>query len=201
MRTARTALIAGAAALGIAGLAGLALAAGPSVHEMTIRIPGGGLAQIEYTGNVAPKVMFSSGPSLPFAADYGFRDSPFAELDRISAAMDRQMDEMLQQVRSMQPLMFSGPLNQAVLRNMPAGASSYSFVSTMSGNGFCSRSVQIIASPDGGKPKVVSHSSGNCGADPGATMPSTTSADAPSNTLQTVSLKTVRPQPSARRGI
>ena len=49
------------------------------------------------------------------------------------------------------------------MRSPPAGSQSYSFVSTLSGNGVCVRSTQITASGNGAAPKVASHSSGNCG--------------------------------------
>ena len=47
---------------------------------------------------------------------------------------------------------------------VPFGGESYSFVSTISGNGVCSQSVRIISRGDGTKPVVERHSSGNCGA-------------------------------------
>jgi hypothetical protein len=60
---------------------------------------------------------------------------------------------------------------------MPAGGHSYSYISTMSGNGVCSRSVEIT-SQGNGPPRVVSHSSGNCdpaigGSTGAATLPAT----------------------------
>jgi hypothetical protein len=45
----------------------------------------------------------------------------------------------------------------------PPGSQSYSFVSTMSGSGVCTRSVEITSMGNGAAPRVVSHSSGNCG--------------------------------------
>ena len=200
MHSVRTVLLAGAAALGIAGLTGLALAAGPSFHVMTIQLPGGGVEHIQYTGNAPPKVVFASGPAFPFfAAAWGSPfwgpESPFAELDRVSAMMDRQMAAMMRDAQTMQP----DGLYSAVMKDAPPGASSYSFVTTMSGNGFCSRSVQITSSPNGGKPQVVSHTSGNCG---GATTPSLSAT--PSQTsehLQTISFKPVHPAKTSHQGI
>jgi len=200
MRTVRTVLLAGAAAL---GLAGLALAAGPVYHEMTIRLPGGGVEHIRYTGNLAPKVMLVSGPAMPVAAGSGFWSVayPFAELDRVSAMMDRQLAAMMDQARAMQQLAPPSGLDQAVLKDAPPGTSSYSMITTMSGNGFCSRSVQITSSPDGGKPKVVSNTSGNCGVQPGTSAPSASVAAPQPQGLQTISLKALHPVPSPKHGI
>lgn len=199
MRTVRTVLLAGAAALGIAGLAGLAMAAGPAFHEITVLLPGGGVEHIRYTGNVAPKVDYVSGPAVPVAWNAWSVSSPFAELDRISAIMDRQMSVMMQQAQAMQQAAFSGGLDQAVMKDMPAGTSSYSFVSTMSGNGVCSRSVQITSSPNGGKPKVVSHTSGNCGSAPSA--PANLDSAKPAAGVQTISWKGKPAAPAPRHGI
>jgi hypothetical protein len=63
------------------------------------------------------------------------------------------------------------PPNQPIemaLGDLPSGTESYSMVSTWSGNGVCTQSVEIT-SPANGKPRVVSHSSGNCGSAPGST--------------------------------
>jgi hypothetical protein len=54
---------------------------------------------------------------------------------------------------------------------MPPGTASYTMVSTWSGNGVCTQSVEITTPANGGKPRVVSHSSGNCGSAPGTMGP------------------------------
>ena len=56
----------------------------------------------------------------------------------------------------------SGRLTEAALRSLPRGSQSYSFVSTTSGNGVCSQSVEITAMGNDQPPRVVRHSSGNC---------------------------------------
>ncbi len=194
MRTTTTVFLAGAA---IAGLTGLALAAGPAIHEMTVQGPDGAVAQVRYTGSVAPKVTFVQGPANPFAVSFWGEPSPFAELDRITALMDRQMAQMMYQARALeQP---GSPLSQAVLTDVPAGSASYSFVSTASGNGFCMRTTQITSSPNGGKPKVVSQTSGNCGGQSG-TAAQVKNAP-PSGSLQTISYKPGHAEAQPRRGI
>ena len=52
--------------------------------------------------------------------------------------------------------------SQAALAKLPAGTVQYSFVSSSSGNGNCSRSVQLTSFGPDQPPKVVSQSSGDC---------------------------------------
>lgn len=154
----------------VAGITGLAFAAGPQVHEMTIAMPNGGTAHVRYTGDVPPKVNFVQGLQSPFAMTAfgpGFgAPPPFAEIARIQAQMNRQMAVMMLQARQMQAAAMRDPLYHATLNGAPAGNSAPSFVSTLSRKNYCFRSVQITASPDGGSPKVVSRTEGNCGGSP-----------------------------------
>src|ERR1041385_5497790 len=98
MRIPTSLIIAGAAIFGLAGLAPT-VAREFGTHTMTVRVPGGGVATIEYAGKVAPKVSFQAVPIAgpwadPFIA-FTQRDFPaFAALDRVSAAMDQQIDAM-----------------------------------------------------------------------------------------------------------
>jgi hypothetical protein len=170
MRTLRKALFAGAAAVAL-GFSGAALARTPQTHVMTLALPGGGVAQIRYTGNVAPQASFSAVPAplaaiSPMPAVFG-PASPFAALDRISAEMDRQAAAMLRQAQALAREAQSGRLTKAALRRLPPGSASYTFVSTMSGNSVCSESVEITAPGNGAPPRVVRHRSGNCAAMPG----------------------------------
>lgn len=170
MRSLRTALLAGVAA-GAIGLSGAALAQSSNTHLLTVRLPGGGLAQIRYTGDVPPRVAFSNGTALdalaPMPALFG-PASPFAMLDRVSAEMDREAAAMSARADALAAQAQSGQLTETAARDLPPGGTSYSFVSTMSGNGVCTRSVEITSQGNGAAPRVVSHSSGNCGAVPGA---------------------------------
>ena len=147
-----------------------------SSHVMTVRLPDGGVAQIRYTGNVAPQVSVSEGPApapaainllapMPQLVEWGFgADSPFAMMDRISAEMDRQAAAMLRQADALAAQARSGQVTEAATRNLPPGSASYSFVSTMTGNGVCTQSVEITSQGNGQAPRVVRHSSGNCSA-------------------------------------
>lgn len=195
MRTVPTLVLAGVAAV---GLTGLALAAG-SMHEMTIQIPGGGVAHVRYTGDVAPKISFVQGEAQPFTAGFWAPAAPFAELDRITALMDRQMAQMIYQANLMQ-MQAQTPLYNATLNDMPAGSAGYTVVSTMSGDGFCMRSTQITSSQNGGRPKVVTRTSGNCSDKPSATA-SQANASQSDPSLHTIAYKAARTPPQSRHGI
>lgn len=159
MRIARKTLLASIAAIALAGTCGLALAGTTPRHTLTVQLPDGGIARIQYSGKVAPKVTFGTNP---LAVSFFGPMSPFAQLDRISAEMNREMATLLRGSALMpSPLFNRSPLFEADLRHMPHSAHQYTFVSRFSGNGVCMKSVQITR--DGtAKPKVVSHSSGNC---------------------------------------
>lgn len=164
MRTVRHALLAGVAAIAVVGLSGLAHAQTSQVHVMTIRVPGGGVEHITYTGNVPPQVYVNTVPQAAAAMPSIFGPgSLFAQFERISEQMDRQVDALLRETAAMaaaQPPF--GRLQATDFANLPAGSQGYSFVSTMSGNGVCSQSMQITSTGNG-PPKVVTHTSGNCG--------------------------------------
>src|SRR5579883_3112333 len=64
-------------------------------HVMTVPLPGGGVAEIRYAGAVAPQVFIDAAPAaLPAFFGAG---SPFAEFDRVAAAMDREADRMFRE--------------------------------------------------------------------------------------------------------
>ncbi len=171
MRTLRTALLAGVAAIAT-GFSGAALAQSPQTHVMTVHLPGGGTAEIRYTGNLAPQIRFgeSAAPIDAFAPMPSFfgSASPFAMLDRISAEMDREAAAMFRQANALAAQARYGQLTETAIGNLPPGTEGYSFVSTISGNSVCTQSVEITSQGNGAPPRVVSHSSGNCGAAPGA---------------------------------
>jgi len=203
MRPMTTLLLAGAA---IAGVTGLALAAGAppannAVHEMTVQLPNGSVAHIRYTGDVAPKLNFIQGPQSPFAAAAFGGSSPFDEIARMQALMDRQMAAVMLQARLMQRAAMSDPLFHARLNSAGNGTN---FAST--GGSFCMRSVQITATPNGGAPKIVSHTEGNCGDAKQAAPQSNTSSTSPKASgsmepLQTISYHPSRVSPRSHSGI
>ena len=170
MRALRTAILAGAAAA-VFGFSGMALARNSNMHTMTVRLPGGGMAEIRYIGDVAPKVTVSASPAatgdtLPVASMFG-ANSPFGMLDRISAEVDREAAALFRYADAMMARRWSGAsgLTLTNVQNLPPGTRGFSYVSTMSGNGVCTRSTEITATGNG-PPRVVTHSSGNCGPEP-----------------------------------
>src|SRR3546814_10658277 len=69
--------------------------------------------------------------------------APFALFDRIAADMDRQMDAMFRQARMLEAAAARGATpDRAAFGTLPAGTLSYRFVSTSTGIGTCSRSIQ-----------------------------------------------------------
>ncbi|MCF8706634.1 MULTISPECIES: hypothetical protein [Sphingomonadaceae] len=174
----RTAVLAGAAA---AAIAGTALAAANHNRVMTVDLPDGSLARIEYQGDVAPKVTVE--PVLQFVP-VGLTDlaiaSPITLFDRIAADMDRQFYAMLQRVRMIDAATATGATqDRATFDSLPAGTVSYRFVSTSTGNGMCSRSIQVISLGADRQPKVVSSSSGDCGAPTRAPIPAVATPEKP----------------------
>lgn len=155
MRTFGKTILAGAAAIGIAGACGMAWAGGPAFHTMTVQLPDGGTANIRYTGNVPPRVTFGSNPTV---TDFFAPVAPFGMLDTIEARMDREMNWLFSQAAPMN----ANQVFNADLRNMPKGMTEYSMVSTMTPNGVCMHRTEITSTGKG-KPKVVSQTSGDCG--------------------------------------
>ena len=169
MRILPTALLAGVAAIAI-GFSGVAFAQDTQTHVMAVQLPDGGVAQIRYTGDVSPRVSFSEAPVPAEVPALFGPGSPFAALDRISAEMDREMSAMFGQAAALSAAAQSGRLATTALRGLPPGSTGFSFVSTMSGNGVCSQSLQITSTGNG-PPHIVRHSSGNCGTAGPGTLP------------------------------
>ena len=181
MRIIPTALLAGAGSLVIAGSAA---AESLPAHTMTIQLPDGSIEEIHYTGDTAPQIdvvpaISAIAAPSPFWA-FG-PNSPFAAMEQISAAMDRETAALLQETQTLAATQFPGfdGLIQVDRRNLPPGAQSYSFVATLSPGGVCTRSVEITSTVAGAKPQIVSRSSGNCGAAANAATPDVSPASRP----------------------
>jgi hypothetical protein len=173
MQSLKPLLIAGAAIAGLAVLAP-AMARELNSHRMTVPVPGGGVATIEYSGDVAPKVRFLpiAGPRLvdPFAWSAAFDLPSFAAMDRMAADMDRQMNVMLHRAEMLRRLPQDDGLRSAVMHDLPPGTS-FSMVSETSTNGVCTHMTRITQGAGDAKPQVVSNTSGNCGERPSAALP------------------------------
>lgn len=153
--------VAGAA---LAALASIAVpAAAAETHVMTVALPDGGLERITYNGSAPPRVAIE--PAYGWAAVPAAWVDPFVMFDRISAEMDREMAGMLRAAQALARMPLGDPvLSEAAIGNLPPGAERYAFVSTVSGNGVCGRSITITSDGRGEKPQVVTKDFGNCGA-------------------------------------
>jgi hypothetical protein len=153
-------LLAGLGSLAFAG----AVAAATPVHSLNIQLPDGTVEQIQYSGNIAPQVSYLPGP-FPIASVaplfWGFGpNSPFAAMERIPAEMNREAAVMLREAATM-----PGPHQiMRIDENLPPGAKSFSFTATVSPGGVCSHSMVIIGQGPDKKPRVMTRSSGDCGA-------------------------------------
>jgi hypothetical protein len=180
MRSLRKAILAGAAAIALVGVAGLAAAEIKNAHVLDVRLPDGSLAHIRYVGDTPPTVNFAPAPMalsiLSPASDSFGPQSPFAALESISQILDRQADAMLREAATQSALALTGPdLLQVDVGKLPPGAQGFSMVSTTSGNGVCTRSVQYRSLGDGRPPQVVTRTSGTCTA-PEAKQPAFSAA-------------------------
>jgi hypothetical protein len=195
MRILPSLLLAGAAVAGL-GLVAPSLARELDLHRLTVPLPGGGVETIEYTGQVAPRVRFE--PVMmhriadPWADDFfwpaGFGMPSFVDFDRIAARMDAQMAAMMQKAELLTRLPQGQALNQAVLKDLPPGTTSFSYVSTSTGNGTCTQVTRITRGAQDAKPQVVSQTSGDCGASSQAAAP----ADLKHASYQATAPKTAR---------
>lgn len=175
MTKSRTWLIAGAAALALAGTTAIANA--QAVHEIAVQLPGGGVEHIRYVGDAKPVVVML--PANPFAASFAqpfWPSQAFAEMNQIQAQMDRQMNAMLTQARAMQSATQSGALN-ASFGNLPRGTVQYTQISTWTGNGMCTRTVRMTTPESGGKLQTVSSTSGDCASNTPAAHAPTPASD------------------------
>jgi hypothetical protein len=164
------------------------MAAANDSRIMTVDLPDGSQARIEYKGDVAPKITVEPATRLvPVRWADPAISAPFALFDRIAADMDQQMDAMFRQARMLESASAAdAPLDRAALGALPAGTVSYRFVSTSTGNGVCSRSVQVTSLGADQQPKVVSSSSGDCGAPAHAPVPAVAAPARPAMPANTI---------------
>ena len=156
MRFTRATILAGGAALLLAGTAAVAA---DKLHHMQVALPDGSVAQIDYAGNVAPKVVVEPADAASLVAF-----DPFAGFDRIAAQMEAQQQAMMQQIAAMQQAAaqaaHAAP-GQTLVADVPAGVHYSYYSSTTDANG-CTRTVQYSSDGSRAQPKVTEASSGNC---------------------------------------
>jgi hypothetical protein len=156
--------------VGVAALAAVvtALASGQDDHVMKLHLPDGSTAQIAYEGDIAPHVAIVPAHALvPVGWFDPFAIAPVGPLDQLAADIGLQTDKMVQQMRSrgLQPNA-DGRVDVTAFGALPAGTVRYSFVSSSTDEGVCSRSVQVTSFGPGHPPKVVANSSGECRTSP-----------------------------------
>ena len=161
----RVTALAGAAALAIAGTAFAATPkANPHTNVMTVRLPDGSVARVEYAGDIAPKVTVQPGPLGQFGWAPMALPS-FAGFDRMIEQMNRETEAMMRQAQqiSHQP---PGAATRYIASygNMPAGATSTTIVSYSNGGRTCTRTTETVSEGPGKAPKVTSSVTGDCGA-------------------------------------
>jgi len=159
MRKSSIMLLAGALAL--AGTA--AYAASSDVHHMKVRLADGTIANIEYTGDVAPKISVVNRPlSLAdFAPRIGFMSPGFTSVgmapgfQNIDAMIDAQMRMMQQQMAQVNAMMAMPMMNA----NAPINAA---FGKMSPGAHFCAQSMSITTDAKGNQ-HVTRKVAGDCG--------------------------------------
>ena len=182
MRPLHKIIAGGVAAIALVGVAGWAAAEINNTHVLDVRLPDGGVAHIRYVGDTPPTVNFASAPTplsifAPASEVFG-PASPFAAMERISEVMDRQADALLRD-GNVSGLTSGGPgLTQVDLGKLPPGAQGFSMVSTLTGGGVCTRSVQYRSPGDGKPPQIETRTSGACATDPKTAAPTATSTAA-----------------------
>lgn len=151
------------AGVAAAVLGGSALAASRNNHVMTVALPDGSTARVEYVGNVAPKLVIEP----PRAAVFGdWAPLPaFVGFDRMIEQMNRQAEAMMRQVQQTagQPAPGVAAPNFASFGNAPGGFTSTTIVSYSNGKSTCTRSTETVSQGAGKPPTVRSTVSGNCG--------------------------------------
>lgn len=161
----RVTALAGAAVLATAGTAFAATPkANTDTHVMTVPLPDGSVARVEYTGNIAPKVTVQPRP----LGEFGWAPMAlpsFAGFDRMMEQMNRETEAMMrqaQQIAHQPPGAATGYV--ASYGNMPAGATSTTIVSYSNGGRTCTRTTETVSQGAGKAPKVTSSVTGDCGA-------------------------------------
>lgn len=146
-------------------LGGAAVAAGRNSHIMTVSLPDGSTARVEYVGDVSPTVTIE--PSR-FGAFDGWAPVPlFAGLGQMVDQMNRQAQAMVRDMEQVGRQSASGATAPFVASfgNAPAGVTSTTIVSYSNGSSTCTRTTESVSQGPGKPPKVRSTVSGNCGPD------------------------------------
>jgi hypothetical protein len=131
---------------------------------MTVALPDGSSAIIDYRGDVAPKVRLvpSANWSPVGTFDPVVRWPDFADFERMTATLNNQVDAMMRRANLLAALPSGGQASPAAYGSLPVGATSYSSVTTVTDKGSCTRTTEMTSMGANKPPKIVSSSSGNC---------------------------------------
>jgi len=149
---------AGAAAM----LAGAAIAAAPKTHKMDVPLPDGSVAQIEYVGDVAPKVTIARPSMADAAGAWGMAFPSFAGFDKMIEEMNRRTHDMMRRAQEMSRQPARAAPYIASYGDLPAGQTSTTVVSVSNGGAICTRTTEVVSQGAGKPPKVTSNVSGQC---------------------------------------
>ena len=192
MRLISKGIMAGVAAIAVAGTA---YAADRSLHVTHVAAPDGTVVQVRYAGDTAPQVAFVpvQAQAMPVA---------FADFDRIAAAMDAQMVDMMRMASAMpaMPVARDGKSDMAALKAMPGGVVSYSYYSSTGANG-CTQTVRMTSTGRDAAPKVERASSGDCGTEAPDTSAAAKTASTPVAPAPTAPAATAKPARDPRNTI
>lgn len=156
MKPFTTLLLTTGAAAAVVGV-GMAISNPISMHVETIRYPDGAVRRVFYTGDARPDVPVEAVRAfgVPVMAAAGTVDPAFADVARLSAEMDREVEMMM---------LGAEPGLRMTGGGATPGARGYSVVTTVTNGRVCTRSVQYGPAADGDAPRVLTHVSGDCGA-------------------------------------
>jgi hypothetical protein len=160
MRKFRSVVLASVAAV---VLGGAAIAASPNSHLLTVPLPDGSVARIEYFGDVAPRVTIAPRTEPLMGAMIGPDAAPFGTFDRWAADLRREIEAMTRQMDA-DVAAAAGAVGPelAAYGKLPAGSTSVTVISTSNGKDSCTRTTQVTSYGPGKAPKVVTNLSGNC---------------------------------------
>ena len=150
------------AGIAAAALAGTAVAASPKTHVMTVPLPDGSIAHVEYVGNVAPKVTVDPRPLADASDAWAMPFPSFAGFDRMIQEMNRRTEQMVRQAQQMSHHPMGAAPYIASYGDLPAGGTSTTVVSVSNGGQTCTRTTEVVSQGAGKAPKVTSSVSGQC---------------------------------------
>lgn len=149
-----------------AAIAGVAIAASPRAHQMTVPLPDGSVADIQYYGDVAPKVTVAPAELGQLGTRWAPMALPsFAGFDRMIEEMNRRTAEMMREFGQAGRGIRTGPGGIASVASFgaPPGTTSYSMISVSNGAHACTRTTEVLPQGPGKPARVVSNVSGDCG--------------------------------------